>query len=384
MIEPLLISSPVLAALLAGFSSRYSALTRYTKNVQKGALEYTEELPPVSMILTCHNQGTQLEENLPLLLDQDYPNFQVIVVDDHSDDHSEDVLKEMSLKYKNLYHTFTPENSRYATHNKLALTIGIKAAQNEWLLFTQPDCKPNGSQWIKCMARNFTPTTDVVLGYANYEKESGLANQLISYDRFLENVKALGSVLHNKKPYRGDFCNMAFRKSVFLSNRGFEKNLFLKSGEDTLFINEVGTESNMRAELSAEATMQQENPFRFRSWRHDKEMDVETRRHTTSVNRMKDWLNGLHTLLLFCFYLLTYAEIAWGALHQDWLLLAINVLCLLLVFTLNVINVRRSAVCVPGRKFCISRFYLEPIRVLYSCYFWLRWKFSKKDKYLRK
>ena len=129
------------------------------------------DTPPLSVILVAKDSASDLKKNLPAILEQDYPEFEVIVIyDQSSDDECEDVLKLFKDKYPNLHHSFIPDSARYISHKKLGITMGIKASHHEWLVFTEPNCRPSSNQWLRKMASNFTPTTDIVLGYSNYEK----------------------------------------------------------------------------------------------------------------------------------------------------------------------------------------------------------------------
>ena len=135
------------------------------------------ENPPLSVIIVAKDAADELQENLPFILEQDYPEFEVIVIYDRSADDCDDTLKLLEDKYPNLYHTFIPDSARYISHKKLGITMGIKASRHEWLVFTEPNCRPQSNQWLKQMARNFTPATEIVLGYSNYEKVPGWLNK---------------------------------------------------------------------------------------------------------------------------------------------------------------------------------------------------------------
>ena len=63
---------------------------------------------PVSVIVYAHGEPDDLRSNLPVLLNQDYPDYEIIVVNDGSDADCEDVLKLFSNEYKNLYYTYVP------------------------------------------------------------------------------------------------------------------------------------------------------------------------------------------------------------------------------------------------------------------------------------
>lgn len=137
---------------------------------RKNELHFTKELPPLSVVICARNESENLRRFLPAILEQNYPQFEVIVINDGSTDESEAVLSAFEEKYQHLYHSFTPDSARYISRKKLALTLGIKASKHDWLVFTEANCQPASNQWLRLMARNFTPHTQIVLGYSGYER----------------------------------------------------------------------------------------------------------------------------------------------------------------------------------------------------------------------
>ena len=156
------------------------------------ATDINTQNPPLSVIIVAKDATHELQENLPFILEQDYPEFEVIVIYDRPADDCDNTLKLLEDKYPNLYHTFIPDSARYISHKKLGITMGIKASRHEWLVFTEPDCRPQSNQWLKQMARNFTPATEIVLGYSNYEKVPGWFNKKITFDTLLNSMRYLG------------------------------------------------------------------------------------------------------------------------------------------------------------------------------------------------
>ena len=151
----------------------YNRIHVRNKTVRKEETHFSRELPPLSVILCARNEADNLRKILPAILEQDYPQFEVIVINDASTDETEDVLGYMEEKYPHLYHSFTPDSARYISHKKLALTLGIKASKHDWLVFTETNCMPASNQWLKLMARNFTSQTQIVLGYSGYDRIKG-------------------------------------------------------------------------------------------------------------------------------------------------------------------------------------------------------------------
>ena len=161
------------------------------------------DTPPLSVILVAKDAASDLRKNLPAILEQDYPEFEVIVIyEQSSDDNCEDVLKLLKEKYPHLHHSFIPDSARYISHKKLGITMGIKASHYDWLVFTEPNCRPESNQWLRNLARNFTPDTDIVLGYSNYEKTKGWFNRKITFDTLLNSMRYLGRAIGGH-PYMG-------------------------------------------------------------------------------------------------------------------------------------------------------------------------------------
>lgn len=213
---------------------------------------YIEKKEPVSIVICARNESENLTNNLPLILEQDYPSFEVIVVNDCSDDESQDILEKMCEKYSNLKITQIKKDEKFTHGKKLALTIGIKAAKNEWLLLTDADCTPSSNKWLAVMQRNFSEKNEIVLGYGAYKAEKGLLNKFIRFDTFFIALQYLGFA-KARVPYMGVGRNLAYRKSLFLKNKGFASHAHIISGDDDIFVNEVANVKNTAVELSKDS-----------------------------------------------------------------------------------------------------------------------------------
>lgn len=157
---------------------RFWNLQPHTSAFQKKNKAAGTELPPLSVIIVTKDSGSALTKNLPAILEQDYPEFEVIVINDKSAGEDENILKLLSDKYNNLYHTFIPETARYVSRKKLGIAMGIRASRYEWLVVTEPYCCPVSRNWLRRLAEQMTPNTDIVLGYSNYlPQKDGLPDE---------------------------------------------------------------------------------------------------------------------------------------------------------------------------------------------------------------
>ena len=137
---------------------------------------------PVSVIICAKNEEENLRNHLPLIMEQNYQNFEVIVVNDCSFDGSELLLNQFKDKYSNLYVTTIRADKKFTHGKKLALSLGIKAAKNEILILTDADCYPVSNNWIASIVNNYKPETEVILAYGGYEQTSGFLNIIIRYE----------------------------------------------------------------------------------------------------------------------------------------------------------------------------------------------------------
>lgn len=214
--------------------------------------EFVRSDQPVSVIVCARDEYYNLKENLPLLLTQDYSTFEVVVVNHGSEDETNYLLRDLCNEYKNLKIVNVAQDLNFFTGKKFPLSIGIKSASYDVLLFTDADCKPGSNQWIRRMAANFTEETEIVLGYGSYTKSGTLLNLLIRFDTTRIAMNYLGFARAGM-PYMGVGRNMAYRKSLFFRQNGFISHYRIQSGDDDLFINKAATNKNTRIEIQSDS-----------------------------------------------------------------------------------------------------------------------------------
>lgn len=203
----------------------------------------------VSVVICARNESKNLQENLPLIFQQRGIDFEVVVVNDCSFDNSEEVLRDFKAQYANLKVVTKEEHALYKTGKKFAMTLGIKAASNEILVFTDADCKPVSEEWLSTMCSSYrNPDTEIVLGYSPYEKKKGLLNWLIRYETFQTALNYFSFAL-NGMPYMGVGRNLSYKKSLFFKNKGFASHMHIPSGDDDLFVNQNASSYNTAIEI---------------------------------------------------------------------------------------------------------------------------------------
>jgi len=224
---------------------------------------------PVSVIISARNEYENLKENLPVILAQDHPDFEVVVVNDCSYDQSELLLEEYAKQYANLKVVTITEHARFKTGKKFALTLGIKAAKNENLLFTDADCQPASAYWIRRMTANLTGDTQIVLGYSPYKKSTGFLNLFIRFETLKTAINYLSAALGGDA-YMGIGRNLCYTKTLFFKNKGFASHMHVMSGDDDLFVNQNSAGNNTVIEIHPDAHMWSDAKNRFGAYYRQK------------------------------------------------------------------------------------------------------------------
>ncbi len=287
--------------LLAGLIQLYYYLAELSGPafMKKDGKEQGQKYPPVSVVICARNELKNLRNFLPSILDQDYPDYQVVVVNDCSWDESGKYLEEMADAYGRLKVVTLKEQEKYQHGKKFALTLGIKGAAHEHLLLTDADCKPEGRQWIKSMMSGFTSKKEIVVSYGAYLKEPGFLNKWIRFDTVMNGLLYLTRAMKGKA-YMGVGRNLAYTKTLFFRNKGFANHYHIMSGDDDLFINETATSENTAVVLQPEAFTYSKPKSTFGTWIYQKKRHMSTGSHYKGRDRT---LIGAYYFSLFLFWL---------------------------------------------------------------------------------
>ncbi len=258
-----------------------------------------QALIPVSVIIAARDESDNLYENLPMILSQDYPDFEVIVVNHQSVDDSNWLLIAFQQQYKNLRVIDIPKNKHLRAGKKFPITLAIKGAKNEHVLLTDADCKPSSHQWLRKMAGSFSTSKQIVIGYGPFSKQKGFLNKLIRFDAAWIGVNYLSMAL-SKLPYMGVGRNLGYTKTVFNSVSGFKSHYALASGDDDLFIQQVAQKSNYTINIDPETFCFSPAAPTWKRWVRQKS------RHYTTSNQykvIKKLLLGIYPLSLLLLWI---------------------------------------------------------------------------------
>ena len=242
--------------------------------------------PPISVIVCAKNEEENVQKFIPLLLKQDYPIFEVVLIDDASRDETLEVFEALEKNYANIKLVKVENNEAFWGNKKFALTLGIKAAKYDNLLFIDADCYPKSTQWINEMASHFTDDKTIVLGYGAYEKSNSFLNKIIRFETLLTATQYFSWAKFGK-PYMGVGRNLAYNRQEFFKTNGFVDHIKIRSGDDDLFINQAADAKNISTCYSSKSFTISNPKTRFREWINQKRRHVATANYYKTFDKMQ-------------------------------------------------------------------------------------------------
>ena len=323
-------------AIVSSFISPYLRFKRVKWERQGKAC--SQPLPPLSVILTPHDEPGALERNLPSLISQKYdPGFQIIVIIEEGESETEEVLKRFQNSLDetqsncSIYVTYIPQSSRYVSRKKLAMTLGVKAAKTEWILLTEPTLRPASDTWLRTMAENCTEDNSLVVGYGAFDDEVSAFKRFerLNSSYYLMREAASGNAYAAMAP------NIMIRKSEFMEQDGFRGNLNLIHGEYDFLVNKYSEQGRVALETRGEAWTVDEAPSHA-TWKAHHVVYAETRKWLARSLGHRFWFN-LDQIALHVPFLMTIVGMAWGGATANIFLLAVSALAFMVGYAIHTV-----------------------------------------------
>ena len=321
----------VLLAVLGSLINPFLRSLRFQKT------ETAENQPPVSILITAHDNLAELERNLSMFLRQQYAaDYQVIVVCQSTDGETLDFLKRTAAENPHLYYTYIPESSRYMSRKKLQITLGVKAAKHEWIILTEPNCRPSNDKWLQTMVRQCQDPNHLVLGYVALDEETK------SVRRF-DSIRKAYYVLRRAQQtygYRSHMPNVAFRKSDFMKEQGYQGNLEYVRGEYDFLVNKYALCGDTATELDCDAWLIREAPSN-KSW-HNAHLYLQASRKSLERAGSMRTLMFFDHLMPHLSLIATLAVAAYSILMKNWILTGCAGFSFLLLFIVRMLIANKA------------------------------------------
>lgn len=350
--------------------------SRPLRRIKKVHPEKPGNQPPVSVVVYAKNESENLRRYLPALLTQDYPEYEVIVVNDGSTDESDNVLKSLKQEYSHLYHTYIPEDVKYLSRKKLALTVGIKATKYDIVLLTEANCYPLSEHWIRSMSQAYKEGTEIVLGFCAYHYRKGFMHQLIAYDNLINGLQYISAALVHQ-PFTGNGRNLSYKKELFFQQKGYYKSLALHAGDDDLFVNESATKRNTQVVYSPDSITEMAAVDYFKIW---KEMKVS---RAATKKRYKGYKLFFYRFEVLTHILLLFSAIATilAGLAGNWLISVAAGILFLIRYITKAVILHKSAKMLHQKPTTGWLFLLEIIQPVFNIYVRIYRVFRGKNDY---
>lgn len=244
----------------------FSKLAFYKK---KDKTKSDDQLEPVSVVVCARDAYEYLQDLVPVLLTQDYPDYEIVIVNDCSEDETDEWLKDIERREPKIKPVQLRQHLNFFNGKKFPLSMGIKSAKNDLIVLTDVNCLPTNSQWLRSVVHSYGNNTEVVIGYSPYFNKKGVFNQIMRFDAVQYAMQYLSAAL-NKHPYMGIGTNLSYRKELFYRHKGFTSHYTTSVGDDDLFISQVAKGKNTEVLIDAENAILTTPPHKFGMWTHIK------------------------------------------------------------------------------------------------------------------
>ncbi|MBN7815103.1 glycosyltransferase [Algoriphagus pacificus] len=269
----------------------------------------------VTVLVAAHNEFQNLKTLIPKLFEQDYPKFDVMVVNDRSTDRTKRLLEEMMAIYPRLRSVTVKYTPDHVTSKKFAMTLGIKVSKNDVILLTDADCVPNSNQWIRKMTAPVRENGKTfALGFSGYEKVKGFLNSWIQYETLLTAMYYLSFGLW-KAPFMGVGRNLCYRRSFFMEVKAFKGFWHIEGGDDDLFVNQYATGKNTAIVLDPEANTVSKPKLTFKEYLVQKKRHLHAGKFYRAEDKQKI---GFFSLSHALFWLGGFGLLIYFGIDQSW------------------------------------------------------------------
>jgi poly-beta-1,6-N-acetyl-D-glucosamine synthase len=280
----------------------YGFLGRFSRHKIPEIQSVTQNKEGFSIIICARNEAENLRKNLKSILEQQYPTFEVLVIDDDSKDNSFEVLSEFQQHYPHLRVEYLKHKQRIG--KKDALSYGILKAKYDNLLMTDADCKAASPFWLQKMADQLQNNANIVLGFGPYIETKGTLNFWVRFEAIHTALLYFSFSLQGL-PYMGVGRNIAWKKNLFNIIGGFKSHAHLPSGDDDLFVSAASTANNTELCIEPEAFMYSETKNTWWDYYKQKKRHLSTGWHYHWKHQiLLAMLSLSHTLHYFAFILL--------------------------------------------------------------------------------
>lgn len=315
----------------------------------------------------------------------------MIVVDIASTDETKDVLETLELSHSQLRHTHTPASARDISLERLALTLGFRAARHEWVVITRADCEPATPHWLTHISEAANTDKSIILGAAKYDEQRRTwFDTKVAYFRLYNTLANMCHVQDGYPAVRADECNIALRRSLFMQAEGFGQQINLLTGAAELLVNRLSTPTNTTVITAPEAIIIQDRLSAKRLWLKHRTFYMETRRYQKNATyyRFKQNLSMMFPWLMLLVIVGFWPLVMYYNVPQTgalWILMALLLLLMFIITAYNASSFNRIAREMGYRRQFYFSFPLLTLSLpIWNTLSWFRHRFTPKNEFRKK
>lgn len=274
-----------------------------------------ENYEGVTVVIAARNEKDNLAKLIPIICNQNYPNFDVMVINDRSNDGSKGLLEELMSEHPKLRTVTVKYTPEHVTSKKYALTLGIKVVKNDVLLLTDADCIPQSEDWIQLMTapvRNHGKS--FALGISPYRIKKGLLNHWIQFETIWTALLYASFTLW-KAPFMGVGRNLCYRKSFFMENKAFKGMWQVEGGDDDLFVNKYANSKNTEIVIDPRSITLSEPKDNWKDYYTQKKRHFHAGKYYKGTDKQKI---GIYASTHLTFWLLGLSLMIYSGINQNW------------------------------------------------------------------
>ncbi|MDR2908151.1 MAG: glycosyltransferase [Bacteroidales bacterium] len=263
----------------------------------------TSSQKPISVVIATRNEHEQLRQNLPFFFNQNYANFEVVVVIDDSDKDLAYIMQEFEKQYPNLKTVSFEWSRNFFVSPRFAESIGIKSATYDRILLGNITTRPASPDWIARMSNALSGDKEIVLGYHTAASKASFANALIRFDTFFYALRYLTATVFGR-PFTANSKNLAFERSLFYEAQGVAKFYNVNTGDEDMFVNKASTKTNTTIEIHPDAFVKGQLEPSFNDWFECKIRHRVLFKEFKTQNRVRLAGYELSSVLFYCITIL--------------------------------------------------------------------------------
>ncbi len=331
--DPVLILLAIFILLLIHYVGFLSKILRGLDNLKSTE---AEKLPYelISIIIPFRNEKANILASLKSIESQLYPDekFQVIYVNDSSEDNSIEILNQ-NIRKNNIRVLTVPEDYSLNAHKKRAVRYGIENSKGEIIVTTDADCVHN-EEWLISLLSSFDSLTGFVSGPVEFYSGDKIFEKFQKLE-FAGLVITGAGLIGAGQPTICNAANIAYRRKVFDEVGGFKDHMNLSSGDDELLMQKIFKDTDFKVKFC----INQNAIVRTKSNRTVSDFYQQRKRWASKGLFYNDKSLVIKLVLIYLFYLGLIFQIVLSVfLHSVFLLTFISSIALKLLLEFRVMT----------------------------------------------